>query len=106
MPGTALVPHQTGFARLMMRRSRSSPAWLLRQMMYLWIMLACVPGDLGMLEGALSPILSQGRAAVDGAPKRDAADTAAHPGCALAGDSECLSRSTRRGPTQVTLRRL
>ena len=39
-------------------------------MMYLWIMLACVPGDLGMLEGALIPVLSQGRAAVDGAPKR------------------------------------
>jgi hypothetical protein len=30
-----------------MRRSRSSSAWLLRQMM----LLACVPGDLGMLEG-------------------------------------------------------
>jgi len=27
-------------------------------MMYLWITLACVPGDLGMLEGALIPILS------------------------------------------------
>jgi hypothetical protein len=74
-------------------------------MTYLWIMLACVPGDLGMLEGALILILSQGRAAADGAPERDAAGTAAHPGCALAAGSECLSRSTRHGPTQVTLRR-
>ncbi len=51
-------------------------------------------------------ILSQGRAAADGAPERGAAGTAAHPGCALAAGSECLSRSTRHGPTQVTLRRL
>jgi hypothetical protein len=36
-----LVPRQATFARSMMRRSRSSQAWLLRQMMYRRIMLAC-----------------------------------------------------------------
>ncbi|MGO9503019.1 MAG: hypothetical protein ACLPUO_15920, partial [Streptosporangiaceae bacterium] len=36
-----LVPCQATFARLMMRRSRSSWAWVLRQMMYRRIMLPC-----------------------------------------------------------------
>src|SRR5438876_7341765 len=36
-----LVPLQATFARSMMRRSRSSWAWLLRQMMYRRIMLPC-----------------------------------------------------------------
>jgi hypothetical protein len=40
---------------LVLRFSRSSSAWLLRQMMYLWIMLACAPGDLGMLERGSDP---------------------------------------------------
>jgi hypothetical protein len=35
------VPHQATFARSTIRRSRSSQAWLLRQMMYRRIMLAC-----------------------------------------------------------------
>ena len=34
-----------------------------RQTMYLWIKLACVPAAVGMLQGPLIPILSQGRAA-------------------------------------------
>jgi len=43
-----------------MRRGRLSPASLLRQLMYLWIMLAYAPRIVGMLEGTLIPILSQG----------------------------------------------
>ena len=35
------MPDQATFARSTMRRSRSSQAWLFRQMMYRRIMLAC-----------------------------------------------------------------